>query len=390
MAVAPLAVALSYPAVFVAGGVSLVMAAILLLSRARRGWWAWVAYNGVLAASFALVFLVTAQRQSQAEQGFMDSYWREAFPPITQPLDLPYWLLTAHTGDLLAYPLGGGHGASTLTFLACMTGLGVLVYRRLGLLLLLVVAPFALNLAAAALQRYPYGGHMKFAQHLSPLICILAGLGGAAWVASLSTWRWPGRLMLAGCLLFPLLVGVGCIVRDLANPYKTLSDQRARAFAQWFWYAAEYEGEAICLKTDLGLEFSSKAYQELSWAAMYLCNQKIYSPRHGAGQAPRWQRVAADRPLRCVLYRDPEYPCAEHEVNDWLTQMQEKYQLQAREPYPLPRYDKRESRLVKLDHLEIFTWIPRGGGPAAALIDPNKAGEAPVARPRPPARPAGR
>jgi 4-amino-4-deoxy-L-arabinose transferase-like glycosyltransferase len=377
IALVPLAIGLSYPAVFVAGGVSLVMAAVLALSRARRGWLLWLGFNAALLGSFALVFLSTARRQSQAELGFMDSYWGNAFPPLAQPLEVPGWLLQVHTGDLLAYPAGGGHGASTLTFLCFVPGIAILLWRRQGVLLLFTLAPFALNLTAAALQRYPYGGHMKFAQHLSPLICLLAGLGAAGWVQWFSSYRRAGRVVLALGLLFPFLVGAGSIVRDLASPGKTWSDLRARAFAQWFWYAAEYEGEAVCLKSDLGLDFSSKAYRELSWAAMYLCNQRIYSPRHAAGEPPRWERIAAGRPLRCVLYRDPQYPCDEGQVRRWLGQVQQDYRLIGREIFPLPRYDKRETRLVKLDHIEIFTFVPRAERAAArrdtAVLNPPRA-----------------
>ena len=52
-AVVPLALGLSYPAVFVAGGVSLAVAAVLLGTRSRRGWWAWGAYNLAWPAVFS-------------------------------------------------------------------------------------------------------------------------------------------------------------------------------------------------------------------------------------------------------------------------------------------------------------------------------------------------
>jgi hypothetical protein len=396
VAFTPVALALSYPAVFVAGGVSVVMAAVLWTSR-RRGWPAWLAYNAVLAGSFGLVFFTVAQGQSEAELGFMDGYWRAAFPPVAAPLELPGWLLVTHTGDLLAYPIGGGNGASTLTGICFGTGLAVLVRRRLGLLLL-CAAPFALNLAAAALQRYPYGGHVKFAQHLAPLICVVAGLGAAAWVHRLAAWPRLGRAVLAAGLGLPLFVGAGSVVRDLAHPYKTLSDQRARAFAQWFWPCAAFEGEAVCLKTDLGLEFSSRAYRELSWAAMYLCNQRIYSPRHAAGQPVGLERAAAGRPLRCVLYRDPEYPPDERAVARWLAAMRGRYRLVARDVYPLPRFDKRESRLVKVDHVEIMTFVPgaeagRPPRPSAGaghrLGDAQQPGDAPAEGPQAARQPVG-
>jgi hypothetical protein len=354
----PVALTLSYPAVFVAGGVSLVMAEVLWTSDERRWRW-WLAYNVVLLASFGVLFLAVAGSQSAAEHGFMSGYWQNAFPPVSTPSALPAWLLTTHTGDLLAYPVGGGNGASTLTFLACATGLAILVGRRRWLLLVLLLAPFGLNLAAAALERYPYGGHFKFSQHLAPLICVLAGLGAAAWVNALSRWPRCRRAFLAAGLLFPVLVGVGAVVRDLTHPYKTLSDQRARAFAEWFWFSAAQEGEAVCLHADLHEDFDSKAFQELSWAAMYLCNQRIYSPRHAAGLPPRLDQVSGDRPLRCLLYRDPNYPCNQEKLGEWLAGMQTDYQLVSRERYPFPRYDKRERKLVTTDHLEMFRFVPK-------------------------------
>jgi len=353
----PVALWLSYPAVFVAGAVSLVMAAVLWTTEGPRHWRWWMIHNAVLCSSFGLL-LLAASSQSNAELGFMANYWRDAFPPVSTPLALPGWFLLTHTGDLLAYPVGGGHGASTLTFLACVSGLALLAARRRWLLLLLVLAPFALNLTAAALHRYPYGGHFKFAQHLGPLICLLAGLGGAAWVAWLAPRRRLGTALLAASLLFPLLVGIGSVIRDLAHPYKTLSDQRARAFAQWFWFSAEHKGEAVCLHADLKQDFGSQAFEELSWAAMYLCNQRIYSPRHVVGTAPRLQQVSADRPLRCLLYRDPNYPCDEKKLNQWLADMQTDFRLDSREHYAFPRYDKRERTLITVDRLEIFRFVP--------------------------------
>jgi hypothetical protein len=351
--VVPVAVFLSYPAVFVAGGVSLVMAAVLWAS-GERCWRWWTAYNLALVGSFGLVFLIAAAAQSRAELGFMESYWRGAFPPLSTPAALPGWFLFTHTGDLLAYPVGGGNGASTLTFLTCLTGVIVMAMRRRWFFLLLVLTPFALNFMAAALHRYPYGGHFKFAQHLAPLICILNGLGAAAWAGRLSARpRWQ-RAFLTLSLLFPLLVGAGGVVRDLANPYKTLSDQRARSFAQWFWFCAEHEGEAVCLHTDLREDFDSKSFQELSWSAMYLCNQRIYSPRHAAGLPPRLDEITPDRPLRCLLYHDPNHPCNEEKLAAWLDDMQGRYQLSGREYFAFPRYDKRERTPITVDHVEIF------------------------------------
>jgi hypothetical protein len=84
-ALLPLALGLSYAAVFVAGGISLVVAYTLWRSGERRGWIAWVAFNVVLCGSFAALVLL-ASNQSAAELLWMREYWHGAFPPVTRPL----------------------------------------------------------------------------------------------------------------------------------------------------------------------------------------------------------------------------------------------------------------------------------------------------------------
>jgi hypothetical protein len=56
-------------------------------------------------------------------------------------------------------------------------------------LLALCLVPFALNLAAAVLGKYPYAGCCRLSQHLAPAICLLAGVG---W-ASVMEWWSPSR-----------------------------------------------------------------------------------------------------------------------------------------------------------------------------------------------------
>src|SRR5262249_22979201 len=161
--------------------------------------------------------------------------------------------------------------------------------------------------------------------------CLLAGLGTAASLGLLAHHRRLQRGMLIACLLLPSLVGIGSMIRDVWRPFKTLSDERARSFARWFWFNAEFAGEAVWLKTDLGLDFSPPTYRELSWSAMYLCNQRMCSPRHQAGAVPHWERIAADWPLRCLLYRDPQFPVDEAALERWQSEMAQHYQLVSRD-----------------------------------------------------------
>jgi hypothetical protein len=365
----PIAIWLSYPAIFVVLALSLASCYVLRLRDWRRAWLPWIALNALLVTSFGLLWATIVHVQSSAELNFMDQFWQRAFPPWDQPWQLPGWLLLTHASELLAYPIGGENGGSTLTLLACAAGVVVLARRRRGTLLMIALAPFAFQLAAAALHRYPYGGHVKFTMHLAPAICWLAGMGTAAWLNLLTKRPHVQRAMLIACLLFPLLVGAGSIVRDIWRPFKSLSDERARSFARWFWFNAEFAGEAVCLKTDLGLDFAPRTFRELSWSAMYLCNRRIYSPRHQVGAAPGWQRIAADWPLRCLLYRDPQFLVNEGALERWLSEMAAQYQLVSRDRYPFPRYDERERRLVRIDHVEIFTFIPVACSPPTGGVE---------------------
>ena len=113
----------------------------------------------------------------------MSSYWLDTFPPIGEPLKFLWWLLDTHTGSMLAYPFGGPGFGSTLTFILCVIGAVVFWRRRQFLLLGLTILPLGLNFVAAAMQRYPYGGHMRMTLYLAPMFCIFTAAGLAAMLA---------------------------------------------------------------------------------------------------------------------------------------------------------------------------------------------------------------
>jgi hypothetical protein len=391
-AAVPWCVGLSYPAVFVAAAVSLLVLYVLWNSR-RPGrvsaatsadvpeaaatdatrqpprigpaaWWAWLLFNGLVLASFAALYAVSAARQSEAELHWMRDYWQASFPPLADPVALVAWLLKVHAGDLLAYPAGGGRGASSGTLVCFAAGVAFLIARRQGAWLLLLLVPLGVNLVAAALQRYPYGGHVKFAQYAAPAICLLAGLGAAVLLSlRRQAVAWSRRLVV-GAAAALVLLGGATMARDFVWPYKSRTDQQARDFARWFWPTAQFAGEVACLHSDLGCRIAPQAFSELSWSAMYLCNQRIYSPRHAAQRPIAWQRVSARTPLRCVLYRAPAFPHDEAALRAWLDQMQQAYRLSGRERYPFPCYGKRDD-LRNVDYIEVFTFVPRDGDAAA-------------------------
>lgn len=359
-AMMPAALGISYPSVFSAGGLSLVVGCFLYGRRGTpREWIAWMAWNLSLVASFAVWYHVVGRVQGGAEGEFMGEYWKQSFPPMSQPWLVPYWLLKTHASDFLAYPVGGPKWASTGTLILCLAGLRQFVQRRQIIQLGLILCPAGLHLVAAALQKYPYGGHVKFSQYLAPMICCLAGAG----MAQIVTWcsrRQDGvKTGLAFASVVCIAIGCGAIVRDLANPYKTRSDFRARAFAESFWPGVCLAEEVVCLKSDLGLDFVPEQNRELSWSAHYFCNRAIEISRSSLRMGD-FSRVSATRPLRCVLYHDARYTLDQSRLNDWLTDMKQNYDLVAHESLPFARMAKDERKLVTMEYIDSYKFVPRG------------------------------
>jgi hypothetical protein len=218
----PLALFGSYPAVFVAGAVSL----SLFLSAWREGWKTrslWLVYNLAVVAAFCGHYriaghsqLQTSNRGTSTELG-MQNYWAEGFPP-SKPLPLALWLFHAHTGQMLALPIGATNGGSTLTLLLSLTGLYHFWRSSRRDLCVLCVAPFAFGLLAAVLRKFPYGASGRLCQHLVPVICLSAGMGVAVLIERLRSEQRQRRMIFATCTLL-LCIGVGGIVRDLMRPY---------------------------------------------------------------------------------------------------------------------------------------------------------------------------
>jgi hypothetical protein len=153
-------------------------------------------------------------------------------------------------------------------------------------------------------------------------------------------------------------VAAGSILHDLTHPYKSTTTLRAREFARWFWFDLAHQGELVCLETDLKANLSPGTYN-WGWSALYLCNQRIYSPRHAAGKPPRWDRVSADWPLRCVLFRSLREEQDGSRLERWLREMQRSYKLVSRDCYPFPIYGKWDAPPQTIDNqIEVFKFIP--------------------------------
>jgi len=380
-AVIPLAVMTSFTAVFVGGGISLFAAWLLGTRGDRRGWLPWAAYNAALVGSFGLLFALSAASQSSVMLAYMQDGWREAFPPLTGPLKLMAWLVVTHAGDLLAYPFGGRNGGSSLTLVCVVAGLIALGRRRQVGLILLWLAPLGLNFAAAALHRYPYGESARVQLYMAPTFCMIAAVG-----ATLIAWRFQKRGDRSRHALAPergwldmarggapitwllaalVLLGLATVARDFYLPAKSAAVMRARDFARWFWFTAQFDGEVACLRTDFGRSFvpGNDAH---GLVAMYLCNQRIYSARHARGEPPQWDRVSRSWPLRCVEYRMTGWPYDEAARDRWLADIESQYDLVGRERFPFLLGERGNRPPRDLDYLEVYKFVPKGPATAAA------------------------
>lgn len=433
------AVGYSFPAIFVAGGISLVVgcamaagtrrvpsASVPLTLRVRpadntppatrdpqvgapapatlsrpRGWLPWIIFNVLLVAGFAAVLAVSKQSVGMANQQTMEeTHWASTFPPIAQPWKLPAWLLEIHAGAMLGYPVGGPNWGSTVSLLCAVAGVVTVARRGHWLLVGLLVAPLGLNFIAAALHRFPYGGHARMTLFLAPTFCTLISIGLTAALARIGgAGAWPafgrrfdilvnigrrdarpatsqfrparGLNLCTVVLLLLALLGAGSWLRDVMQPYKSATTLRAREFAQWFWFELAHDCELVSCETDLKTDLAP-GKRNCGWSSLYYCNQRIYSPRHAIGLGPDLARVSADRPLRCVLYRSPkeeaESPPPDPNVRErWIQGMQADYDLVGHDTFPFAAYDKSDRRQLSDDYVEVFKFVPKPRSDAATV-----------------------
>ncbi len=184
---APIAIALSHPSIFVAGGLVLGLAPAVVKAGRRHVGIAYATFALSTAGVFLALYTAFTRAQAAATLTIMQAQWGAAFPPRDDPMALVRWLATVHTSSMFAYPCGGERGASSLTLLSFVVGVAVLWCRGHRTIVLAGLAPFGMALAAAALRRYPYGGvadgsPARVMQYLVPSICLFAGLGASAFL----------------------------------------------------------------------------------------------------------------------------------------------------------------------------------------------------------------
>jgi len=355
---APIAILGSHPAAFVAVGLGLA----LVVPAWRSGRWAtraaFGAYGLATAVVCAVVFLGFTRAQAASASPGMREMWARSFPPLHSVAGLVGWLVTVHSGEMLAIPCGGERGASTPSLILAVVGAAGLWRIRRRSELGVILAPLAVAMVAAAARRYPYGGPAphgsaaRVMQYAVPGLCLLIGLGAARALDLIRSPRARRRTIRVG-LAGLVAVGLTPIAAGWARPYRTYQAEAAREFARRFWPEVGRGAEVACLRWDLGVaEWDSIRLG----VAVMLCNQAIESPSRKAG-GPDWSRVSAGRPLRCVLGVAPERDGPE--VVAWLARMRDRFDLRHRETYT---HDTAEpGRRPNPERFEVFEFVPKSG-----------------------------
>lgn len=219
---------LSFPCVFVAAGMGLVLLWDAARRRSRRALLACAACAAALTASFGVMaWLAILPKQAVAREVSGWVMWDFTWPPISRPWRLPWWFLRIHTGRMMAFPVGDRSGGSSLTFLLVLVGAAGM-WRGRRRLLGLLLAPAVPAFAAAALRAYPYGGSARTMLYMAPAICLLSGHGVltiAVWLSRSRRWAVHIPRVTAYLLAFLCLAGT---VRDIFRPYKVGSDVQCR------------------------------------------------------------------------------------------------------------------------------------------------------------------
>jgi hypothetical protein len=318
-AMVPFCLAASHPAVFVCASIGLALTLALIRARDASAWRPFLVYCGVACGAFALLYFGHIRWQSRAAGPGLVAYWVKSFPPFRNVSALVRWFVAIHTGTMFAYPGGGQRGGSALSFLLFCLGMIRLIRRGDRLVVVLLLAPFALALVAAAFRRYPYGGEARQMQFLAPAICMGIATGIEALLSRLP--QFALRSITFHCAIAGLvLMGMVPTILTARRPYLHEYDRHARLFARQFWPSAAASGfDLACARWDFGVGAPGRPTLR---TALYLCNQMIYSPARRHDRRPHPRRPRAGHPLRCVVFADQSRDT--QRLDAWLATMQQR------------------------------------------------------------------
>lgn len=330
----PLAMWVSYPTAFVAGGTAIALLPAVWKSRRVSVLAAYGAFGVLMLAGFIVVTGMGGSAGHQDLNADMSRIWSHTFPPLNNPLSFASWIVSVHTGEFLAYPVGGENGGSSLSTI--LVGLGVWwLWRRSNSVAArpLVVATFAtlgLLFVASVLHKYPYGGHPRLVQFLAPHLSLLVGTGAAVAIGQLRHARHI-RTATTGALSVLCLLGGITLARDITHPFKSRVDARHTAFAKDFWTRPDPAGwTTLCLTSN-----RTQSFHPTLCDFSFRIHRAMYSPtqpqQFPLGVPPEYRHSA----LRVVLFRNGEGPVFEGPREWWMHNMRLTHTLARTDEHPI-------------------------------------------------------
>lgn len=237
----------SLPIIFTGGAIGLLFTYKIYKRYESKSVLRLIIFSIIFLSSYGVMYIVFARPHAQAAP-YMQTYWSEAFPPLMELWKLPMWLINIHTGNMLAYPVGGKNGGSTLTFILVVVGLYSLWKKQRCDLLILLLGPLLFTFIAASIHKYPYGVSARISLFMAPAFCILAGVGVVEIIKYWQPKRKAPSAIMTVCIVLGCIAIVG-IVKNIIHPYKMDADpatrqvilnlvERTKAGDQWIIYNA--------------------------------------------------------------------------------------------------------------------------------------------------------
>ena len=219
---APFVVLVSYPGVFLLGGITIALVFVLVRQKQRPSpWLALIALGVSIAGAFLILFFTTASAQRTRA---LNIEWEYAFPDWRHPAHVPLWLIRSSIGvfDYTMRPIGG--------FLVVAACIGAVSWWRGGEreLIVFLVAPLVLAAAAGLAHAYPYTGVRTMAFAL-PAIALLIGAG----VQAAGDWADGSqrRAWLAGSIIgLPILATLFLSLYRVCIPWRRADTGGAAAY----------------------------------------------------------------------------------------------------------------------------------------------------------------
>jgi hypothetical protein len=234
-----LAVWLSFPAVFVIGGVGSCQLFYAAKSRDWRSFSALSTVFGLAALSFLIEYVVAIgpSRGNAETMDYMNVYWRHGFMPFppTSHWDFRWYRVRS----FMFMDMPGGFTLPGLALFAWLTGLLALWNRKVRYALWLL-SPVFLTLFVSIFKLYPFHGRMIL--FLAPALFLPMG-EGLAWFCSDS--RRPARYVVTTVLCFLLLTQPAVrAARMVVSPSRHHELEKVLAYADRNWQ----EGDKLFLR----------------------------------------------------------------------------------------------------------------------------------------------